>query len=130
MKIGEVARETGLSVKTLRYYHDIGLVAPPRGDNGYRAYGRHQLAQLHFVARCKSLGFSLEQCATLLALNGSERRTAGEVKAMATEQLSQVRDKLDQLSSLERRLSGLVGGCPGGVGAQCSILDSLNGVVR
>ncbi|BDY03113.1 MerR family DNA-binding protein [Ferrimonas sp. YFM] len=130
MKIGEVARETGLSVKAIRYYHDIGLVAAPRGDNGYRSYGRVQLAQLQFVARCKALGFSLEQCATLLALNGSERRTAAEVKAMASEQLGQVRDKLDQLRSLERRLSGLVGGCPGGAGAQCSILDTLNGGVR
>ncbi|WP_417348106.1 MerR family transcriptional regulator [Ferrimonas sp.] len=127
MKIGEVARETGLSVKTIRYYHDIGLVAAPRGDNGYRSYGQVQLAQLQFVARCKDLGFSLEQCATLLALNGNERRTAAEVKAMAWKQLDQVRDKLDRLRSLEKRLSGLVGGCSGGNGSQCSILDSLNG---
>ncbi|WP_028109374.1 MerR family transcriptional regulator [Ferrimonas futtsuensis] len=127
MKIGEVARETGLSVKTLRYYHDIGLVQAPRGENGYRAYGRSQLAQLQFVARCRSLGFSLDQCATLLALNANEQRSAGQVRALANEQLGQVRDKLAQLQSLERRLNGLVGDCPGGAAPQCSILDSLNG---
>ncbi|TKB47607.1 MerR family DNA-binding transcriptional regulator [Ferrimonas sediminicola] len=127
MKIGQVARETGLSVKTLRYYHDIGLVAAPRGDNGYRAYGATQLSQLQFVARSKALGFSLEQCAALLALNASEQRTAGEVRAMASEQLGLVREKLAQLQSLERRLSELVGECRGGTSAHCSILDSLNG---
>ncbi|USD37763.1 MULTISPECIES: MerR family DNA-binding protein [Ferrimonas] len=127
MKIGQVARETGLSVKTIRYYHDIKLVEARRGDNGYREYQQSQLAQLQFVARCKALGFSLEQCAQLLSLNASEDRTAAAVKSVATEQLLVVQDKVRQLQQLERQLSTLVNACDGSDRPQCAILDSLNG---
>ncbi|MBY5923370.1 MerR family DNA-binding protein [Ferrimonas balearica] len=127
MKIGQVARETGLSVKAIRYYHDIGLVVAQRGDNGYRAYSAAQLEQLRFVARSKALGFSLEQCAELLSLQSRSDRTAAQVKALAMDQLSLVREKIAQLQALEARLNGLVSQCHGGNTPECPILDSLCG---
>ncbi|MBY6019404.1 MerR family DNA-binding protein [Halomonas denitrificans] len=127
MKIGQVARETGLSVKAIRYYHDIGLVVAQRGDNGYRAYSAAQLEQLRFVARSKALGFSLEQCAELLSLQSRSDRTAAQVKALAVDQLALVREKIAQLQALEARLNGLVNQCHGGNTPECPILDSLCG---
>ena len=127
MKIGQVARETGLSVKAVRYYHDIGLVVAQRGDNGYRAYSAAQLEQLRFVARSKALGFSLEQCAELLSLQSRSDRTAAQVKALAVDQLALVREKIAQLQALEARLDGLVNQCQGGNTPECPILDSLCG---
>ncbi|MBY6187909.1 MerR family DNA-binding protein [Marinobacter hydrocarbonoclasticus] len=127
MKIGQVARETGLSVKAIRYYHDIGLVVAQRGDNGYRAYSAAQLEQLRFVARSKALGFSLEQCGELLSLQSRSDRTAAQVKSLASEQLGQVRDKIAQLQTLEARLNALVNRCHGGDSPECPILDSLCG---
>ncbi len=127
MKIGQVARETGLSIKAIRYYHDIGLVVAQRGDNGYRAYSAAQVEQLRFVARSKALGFSLEQCGELLSLQSRSDRTAGQVKALAVEQLTLVREKIAQLQALEARLNGLVNRCHGGNTPECPILDSLCG---
>ncbi|MBY5994061.1 MerR family DNA-binding protein [Ferrimonas balearica] len=127
MKIGQVARETGLSIKAIRYYHDIGLVVAERGDNGYRAYSRAQVDQLRFIARSKALGFTLEQCGELLSLQQRTDRTAAEVKALAADQLALVRDRITQLQALEARLNDLVGRCHGGAGPQCPILDSLSG---
>lgn len=126
MKIGEVARETGLSVKTVRHYHDIGLVVASRNQNGYRAYGAEQLAQLRFVSRCRALGFTLNQCAALLALNRNDARTAAEVKALAAQQLSEIREQLQQLRAQEQQLTGLVGECVGDANPRCSILKRLN----
>jgi len=60
MKIGEVAKQTGLSVKSIRYYHDIGLVCGGRNEAGYRVYRQQDIESLKFVHQCRDLGFSLE----------------------------------------------------------------------
>ncbi|MFV2092415.1 MAG: MerR family transcriptional regulator, partial [Hyphomicrobiales bacterium] len=57
MIVGEVARATGLPAKTLRYYEDIGLVAPARHENGYRSYNSDDVIKLKFLQRARSLGF-------------------------------------------------------------------------
>ena len=55
MNISEAARRSGLSSKTIRYYEDIGLIAPAqRGDNGYRQYGAGAVEELSFLSRCNS----------------------------------------------------------------------------
>ncbi|GAA5189912.1 MerR family DNA-binding protein [Ferrimonas gelatinilytica] len=127
MKIGEVATLTGLSTKAIRHYHDIGLVVAARSNNGYREYTPKQQQQLMFVARCKSLGFSLEQCGQLLSLKQQPDRTADKVKTLAKKQLVSVREKITQLQQLDSRLGQLVDGCRGGSQADCPILNALNG---
>ena len=67
MKIGTVAEASGLTAKTIRYYEDIGLVRPLRGENGYRAFVDTDVHKLTFLARARSLGFSIEDCRTLLS---------------------------------------------------------------
>lgn len=128
MKIGEVAKLTGLSTKAIRHYHDIGLVVAVRSDNGYREYLPKQQQALLFVARCKALGFSLDQCGQLLHLYENESREAAEVKALAKHQLELVRNKLAQLAELERELTTLVAACQGGTGSDCAILAALGSV--
>lgn len=54
--ISEVARETDLPAKTIRYYEDIGLVIADRSSNGYRSYGQPEIHKLKFVQRARSLG--------------------------------------------------------------------------
>jgi DNA-binding transcriptional MerR regulator len=56
LKIGELARLTGLSIKTIRYYERGGLLEqPPRTEAGYRLYGPEEVARLQFVQRAKLL---------------------------------------------------------------------------
>jgi MerR family copper efflux transcriptional regulator len=67
--ISEVADRTGFSAPTLRYYEDIGLVAPvERTASGYRRYDERAIDRLRFIARSKRLGLSLEEITGLVEL--------------------------------------------------------------
>ncbi len=59
MRIGELSKNTGFQVETLRYYEKQGLIAPVgRTESGYREYNSDSLKQLHFIQQAKSVGFS------------------------------------------------------------------------
>jgi DNA-binding transcriptional MerR regulator len=69
LKIGELARQTGLSIKTIRYYESRGLLEQlPRTEGGYRLYGPEEIARLRFVQRAKLLGLTLEEIRELVDL--------------------------------------------------------------
>jgi DNA-binding transcriptional MerR regulator len=78
MQIGEVADQTGLSLRTIRYYEEVGLVAPSaRTTGGFRLYSDTDVARLRLVRRMKPLDFSLEEMKDVLAvLDGLEARDA------------------------------------------------------
>lgn len=78
LRIGELARQAGLSVETLRYYERRGLIPPPaRLASGYRIYPEETLDRLTFIRRGKTLGFSLEEIAELLQLEVNPQQSAG-----------------------------------------------------
>ena len=97
MNIGEVAERSGIPPKTIRYYEDIGLVRPQRSGNGYRAFAETDLHKLAFLGRARALGFSIEDCRTLLGLYEDEARESSHVKAVAEEHLAAIDDKISQL---------------------------------
>ncbi|WP_372872673.1 MerR family DNA-binding protein [Shewanella sp.] len=126
MKIGDVARITGLSVKSIRYYHDINLVSAKRGENGYRVYDKATLESLRFVQQCREMGFSIEECRNLLTLQQNPTRAAGEVKALAELHLNTLTDKIRRMQALQQQLAELVSQCQGGEQSDCPILASLS----
>lgn len=126
MKIGDVAAQTGLSVKSIRYYHDIGLVKGQRGANGYREYQPQQVSALLFVQRCRELGFSIDECRDLLQLKHDPQRCAADVKRLASEHLTSLETKMQRLQQLHSELSALVAQCQGGNSPDCPILDGLD----
>lgn len=70
--IGELANATGLTVRALRHYDQIGLLQPQtRTESGYRLYGETEIQRLQQIRSLQSLGFSLEQIGTMLAGNGA-----------------------------------------------------------
>jgi MerR family transcriptional regulator, copper efflux regulator len=76
LTIGQVAKEAGVGVETLRYYEREGLVKePPRRDSGYRQYPEDVVKRIHFIKRAQELGFSLKEIAELLALRVGSVRT-------------------------------------------------------
>lgn len=127
MNIGEVAQASGLPSKTIRYYEEIGLLTPPRQANGYRSYGETELHSLAFLARARSLGFSIEDCRALLALYQDRSRASAEVKGIAEEHLRTIGEKIAQLQAMERTLRGLVTACAGDDRPDCPILEDLGG---
>lgn len=125
MNIGEAAAASGLPAKTIRYYEDIGLVTARRAANGYRDYGDDAVRLLAFVARARDLGFSIEDCRTLLALWRDDNRASAEVRAVAQDHLAEIDRKIAELQSMRRSLAHLVATCHGDDRPDCPILDDL-----
>ncbi|MEC9310536.1 MAG: MerR family transcriptional regulator [Pseudomonadota bacterium] len=126
MNIGRAAEATGLSVKTIRYYEEIGLVDADRAANGYRDFGDRQITQLRMLAQARHLGFGLEECRRLLDLNADPDRASRDVRALALRNLDAVRDKIAQLRALEGQLESLITQCHGDDAPDCAILDGLS----
>ena len=62
LSIGVLSKATGVKVVTIRFYEKIGVMAaPPRSAGNYRIYTRQHVRRLHFIRRCRDLGFSLDQ---------------------------------------------------------------------
>ena len=69
MHIGELAEKTGLSLRTIRHYDDVGLLpATARTDGGFRVYSQDDFGRLMVIKQMKPLGFSLEEMAEILGL--------------------------------------------------------------
>lgn len=127
MNIGQAAQKSGLPVKTIRYYEEIGLVNAGRSDNGYRQFGDIEIHKLRFVQRARGLGFSVEDCRTLLSLYEDNGRASAEVKAIAKNRLDDIDIKIAELQNLREVLAHLIDHCAGDSRPDCPIIDDLAG---
>jgi Cu(I)-responsive transcriptional regulator len=125
MNIKDVSDRTGLPAKTIRYYEDIGLITPARGENGYRKFSENDLHKLAFVGRARHLGFSIEDCRNLLAHWGDNGRSSADVRAIAQSHLEQIEAKLRELAEMRDTLARLVHCCAGDNRPDCPILEDL-----
>lgn len=125
MNISDVARRTDLPPKTIRYYEEIGLIRPARDTNGYRAFADGDVHKLAFLGRARALGFSIEDCRTLLALYEDDARASADVKRVAQDHLDRIEEKLAQLRSMRDTLTHLVHECAGDNRPDCPILQDL-----
>ncbi|GAB3506972.1 MerR family transcriptional regulator [Amycolatopsis cihanbeyliensis] len=104
MQIGEVAERTGLSLRTIRYYEEVGLVVPSaRSQGGFRLYTEPDLDRLQLTKRMKPLGFQLEEIRELLTILAPTGNTTevedpvgrlAEFSAAAERACDDLRDKL------------------------------------
>ena len=128
MKIGEAARASGVSAKTIRYYESIGLIPrASRSESGYRSFVQIDIDTLRFVKRARSLGFSVKDVARLLDLWRDRSRVSSAVKTLATEQLGEIDRKIDELRSMRDTLEHLAEQCHGDQRPDCPILDGIAG---
>ena len=126
MKIGELAKLSGVHVETIRYYQNLGLVPKPRREQGsVRRYGSEAAARLNFIKRAQALGFSLDEVKHLLELSIGEH--CGETQAVAREKLKLVEQKIADLRGMQQALGKLVRACGAGrPGRGCPIIDALS----
>ncbi len=126
MNIGEAARQTGISVKMLRYYEEIGLVRPAlRTYSGYRVYQDKDIATLRFVRRARDLGFQVKEIATLLGLWCDQARSSAEVKAVALAHVADLEERRRHLDDMIGTLRHLAHNCHGDARPDCPILGTL-----
>lgn len=126
MNIGEASRLTELPAKTLRYYEEIGLIAPARAGNGYRDYSSAQIESLRFLARARRLGFSIEECRSLIGLYEDKGRKSADVRQITLEHIQTIDEKITEMQSIRDTLTRLVSACKGDERPDCPILKDLS----
>ena len=124
--IGQMSRETGVNIETIRYYERIGLMPEPdRTAGGNRQYNHDQLKRLSFIRHARGLGFSLEEIRGLFDMVDRADFTCGEVHDLTASHLASVREKIAQLHRLETALSDMLAQCSKGDIPECPIIDRL-----
>ena len=127
LTIGELARRGGVGLETIRYYERRGLLpSPPRSAAGYRAYAPEDVRRVRFIKGAQALGFSLKEVDELLAMRLGAGGTCRDVRERAEAKISDIDDKIRQLTRLREGLARVTAACPGrGPTSRCPILDSM-----
>jgi Cu(I)-responsive transcriptional regulator len=126
MRIGEVARISGVSAKLIRYYESAGLLSPAGRDaNGYRIFGDRNVHELRFIKRARSLGFPIKQIDELLGLWRDKQRPSRKVRALAERHKQAVAARMETHRAIIDVLSRLIDACKGDDRPDCPILDDL-----
>lgn len=125
MTIGRLADAAGVNVETVRFYQRSGLIdEPARPDSGYRTYQAGDVRRIRFIKRAQLLGFTLEEIASLLQLEGA--RTCADTRDLAARKLAMVEAKLADLLAMKNTLDEMVGRCDSGNGkGGCPIIQAL-----
>lgn len=128
MRIGEVAALAGVPTATVRYYERRGIIAEvARSAAGYRQYGPDAARRLRFIKHAQELGFTLGEIQQMLELRIENAEACARVEATTREKIRAVRQRLAELTRLERTLQDLVRACEQHVTAQpCPILAVLS----
>jgi len=128
MKTGQVAKEAGVNVETLRFYERRGILKEPkRRASGYREYPPETVQIVRFVKRAQELGFTLDEVEELLVLRDDSARSCDEVRQVATVKIGEIESKIRELTSMKEALSVLVASCGDGTPErECPILDALD----
>lgn len=104
-KIGQVAKETGLSIDTIRFYEKEGLLKrSPRTEGGFRVFGPGEIQALKFIHKARELGFSLSEIRELLILRSEHVPACSHVKELLQQKLANVEKKIEELRTLEHSL--------------------------
>lgn len=120
MQIGEIARMTGKTIRTIRYYEELGLLEPrEHTEGGFRLYAPEDVEKIEMIAQLRELGLSLEEIGKVFGAWGGKRTgndTARVFTALMGQGLDKVQRKIGVLRELERRMKEsvtFVKGCCG-----------------
>lgn len=127
LTIGQVARQAGLGVETVRYYEREGLLPTPgRRPSGYRQYGPETVPRLRFIRRAKDLGFTLREIKDLLTLATDHEATRADVRGRAEAKIADIEARVADLLRVGAALRTLTAACDGqGPLDGCPILHAL-----
>lgn len=124
--IGQLAKETGCKVPTIRYYEKIGMLPEPaRSAGNTRIYDAAAMARLTFICHCRDLGFPQKAVRELLGLVDHPDQSCETVTKIAATQLDHVNQRISHLAALKVELERMISSCNGGRVAQCRIVESL-----
>lgn len=109
LTVGNLAKQAGVNLETVRFYERRGLLPEPmRKESGYRIYGADDLHRLRFIRQAKSLGFSLNEIATILRIRDKGKCPCGEVTKIGEKHLRDLGEQIKRLRSFHNELSRAV----------------------
>ena len=126
LDIGRAAKASGVSVKMIRHYEEIGLLGKvARTYANYRVYSGSNVHTLRFVRRARALGFSIDDIRELLSLWQNKSRPSASVKKIAAGHMDDLKRKIAEMQSMLTTLQHLTHNCHGDQRPDCPILDDL-----
>ena len=124
--IGDLARQTGTKVETIRWYEQDGIMpAPGRTKGGQRTYTQAHLDRLAFIRHARELGFSLDDIRALLKLSDDPDASCAAADRIARGHLGAVRSRIARLRALEAELARMIDVCGHGKVAECRVIQVL-----
>ncbi|CEG10050.1 Mercuric resistance operon regulatory protein [Afipia felis] len=125
--IGELSKQTGVHVETVRYYERAGILPrAARTSNGRRTYGTADVRRLSFIRHARELGFELSAVRALLDLQDHPNATCEKASQIAVAQLLAIETKISRLKILHRELTRMIEGCGNVRVAECGIIEALS----
>ena len=127
IKIGELAKCTGATVETIRYYEKEKLLPEPsRSEGNYRLYRESHIERLQFILHCRTLDMRLDEVRTLLQYWEEPNRDCGDVDTLLDEHIHAVEVRIEELKQLKQHLNVLRQKCVSRAPAKsCGILNAL-----
>ena len=109
--IGSVAKESGIPIKTIRYYEELGLLKTSgRTEGGFRIFSSDVLVRLNFIKRAQRLGLSLAEIKDFLDIYDQGELPCDRVKIKLKDKISEIEQQIQQLQILKLELKGLLSG--------------------
>ena len=106
LKIGEVAKASGVGIETLRFYEKSGLLdQPSRTESGYRLYDTEVLDRLDFIKRAQILGFSLDEIKRVIAERRAGQSPCAEVREIVRSRLADLDERMREMKSYRKELA-------------------------
>jgi DNA-binding transcriptional MerR regulator len=126
ISIGELSRQTGIKVPTIRFYEQIGLVeSPPRTEGNQRRYGQAEIDRLNFIRNARELGFEMEDIRELLAMAAEPQASCHQADSIAMNHLREIDERITRLQALRGELSRMISECGHGHICDCRIISVL-----
>ena len=128
LTIGQVAKQAGVGVETIRFYEREGLLAEPeRRPSGYRQYPAEVVRRVRFIRHAKDLGFALKEVQELLELRVDPVSTCADVREHARAKIADIAERIAALERMKAALERLARSCRGrGPTSECPILEVLD----
>ena len=110
-QIGSVAKESGVPIKTIRYYEELGLLKTSgRTEGGFRLFNSDVFVRLHFIKRAQSLGLSLLEIKEFIAVHEQGELPCDRIQIKLKDKLAAIERQIEQLLILKLELEGLLSG--------------------
>lgn len=126
LAIGALARRTGCSIDTIRFYERTGLLpAVPRSCGGQRRYGRQHVARLHFIRRARALGLGLAEVRDLLERIGRNACDCAAMRELLAPHAASLARRIAALTALEAEIRSLLDACGDAELDSCRLAEAM-----